>query len=245
VCAFSSSPGLERRLSASGDGPLLRFASLDDLMGCTGLRRPEVVTLADIGALQAFGFDRRSALWQAERAVRPSGELFAADDRAAPSTHPEQEAWEGPDAEAAPCPLRPMTEAERIVADYAGMGLTLGRHPMALRRDELAMRGVLRASDLHTVRQGRRIRVAGMVITRQRPGTAKGFVFLTLEDETGVANVIVRPDLFDRQRLTIVEEPFLIVDGVLQRQDGVVAVGAEAVQGLRGVDVEFDAHDFH
>src|SRR5204862_697064 len=94
-----------------------------------------------------------------------------------------------------PCPLKPMTEAERLVADYAGMGLTAGRHPMALRRDELAMRGILRASDLHTARQGRRVRVAGMVITRQRPGTAKGFVFLTLEDETGIANIIVRPDL--------------------------------------------------
>src|SRR6185295_14015342 len=93
------------------------------------------------------------------------------------------------------CPLKPMTEAERIVADYAGMGLTTGRHPMALRREELAMRGILRASDLRSARQGRRVRVAGMVITRQRPGTAKGFVFLTLEDETGIANIIVRPDL--------------------------------------------------
>ena len=103
------------------------------------------------------------------------------------------------------------------------MGLSTGRHPMALRRDELAMRGILRASDLHTARHGRRVRVAGMVITRQRPGTAKGFVFLTLEDETGIANIIVRPDLFARDRLVIVEEPFLIVDGVLQNQDGVTA----------------------
>ena len=138
-----------------------------------------------------------------------------------------------------------MTEAERLVADYAGTGLTIGRHPMALRRDELAMRGVLRAMDLHTTRQGRRVRVAGMVITRQRPGTAKGFVFLTLEDETGIANIIVRPDLFARDRLVIVEEPFLVVDGVLQNQDGVTSVRAEAVQGMRGVDIDFDAHDFY
>ena len=142
-----------------------------------------------------------------------------------------------------------MTEAERIVADYAGTGLTVGRHPMALRREELAMRGVLRASDLRVARQGRRVRVAGMVITRQRPGTAKGFVFLTLEDETGVANIIVRPDLFARDRLTIIEEPFLLVEGVLQNQDGVTSVRAEQVLGLRGGiadrDLEFDAHDFH
>jgi error-prone DNA polymerase len=144
-----------------------------------------------------------------------------------------------------------MTESERLVADYAGTGLTVGRHPMALRREELAMRGILRAIDLRSGRHGRRVRVAGMVITRQRPGTAKGFVFLTLEDETGVANIIVRPDLFARDRLTIVEEPFLVVDGVLQMQDGVISVRAEQVQGLRGVggddidDIDFRAHDFY
>lgn len=107
------------------------------------------------------------------------------------------------------------------------------------------MRGVLRASDLRSARPGRRVRAAGMVITRQRPGTAKGFVFLTLEDETGVANIIVRPDLFARDRLAIVEEPFLIIDGMLQHQDGVIAVRAEQISGMRGLDVDFDAHDFY
>jgi error-prone DNA polymerase len=239
-----------------------RFVSLDDLVARTGLRRDEVVTLADIGALNAFGYDRRSALWQVERAVRPSGELFT-DDTVGDGlkTVPYNQLAEQFDQEISagsassalnvvePCPLKPMTEAERIVADYAGTGLTVGRHPMALRREELAMRGVLRASDLRTARQGRRVRVAGMVITRQRPGTAKGFVFLTLEDETGVANIIVRPDLFARDRLTIVEEPFLIVDGVLQNQDGVTSVRAEQVLGMRGgiagSDLDFDAHDFY
>jgi error-prone DNA polymerase len=208
-----------------------RFASLDELVARTGPRRDEVVTLADVGALNAFGYDRRSALWQAERAVRPAGELF------------ESRVPEPPDSEA--CPLKPMTEPERLVADYAGMGLTIGRHPMALRRGELATRGILRARDLYTARQGRRVRVAGMVITRQRPGTAKGFVFLTLEDETGIANIIVRPDLFAQDRLTIVEEPFLIVDGILQNQDGVTSVRAEQLYGLRGLDIDFDAHDFY
>src|SRR5262245_36324743 len=125
------------------------------------------------------------------------------------------------------------------------MGLTAGRHPMALRRDDLALRGILRACDLYTTRQGRRVRVAGMVITRQRPGTAKGFVFLTLEDETGIANIIVRPDVFAQERLTIIEEPFLIVDGVLQNQDGVTSVRAEQMSGLKGLDVDFDAHDLY
>jgi error-prone DNA polymerase len=218
------------------------------------LRRDEVVTLADIGALNTFGYDRRSALWQAEQAVRPSGELFtdttinAETAELAESFNQEISADSASSAlnvVAEPCPLRPMTEAERLVADYAGTGLTVGRHPMALRREELAMRGIRRASDLRSERQGRRVRVAGMVITRQRPGTAKGFVFLTLEDETGVANIIVRPDLFARDRLVIVEEPFLIVEGVLQNQDGVTSVRAEQVLAMRGIDVEFDAHDFY
>jgi error-prone DNA polymerase len=232
-----------------------RFVSLDDLVARLGLRRDELVTLADIGALNAFGYDRRSALWQVEQAVRPSGELFTTlnaepaesaenlfeeEDN---SADPADSAFNVEDADNVP--LRPMTEAERLVADYAGTGLSIGRHPMALRRDELAMRGILRASDLHVARQGRRVRVAGMVITRQRPGTAKGFVFLTLEDETGIANIIVRPDLFARDRLVIVEEPFLIVDGVLQSQDGVTSVRAEEVSGLPGTGVDFEAHDFY
>jgi error-prone DNA polymerase len=234
----------------------VRFASVDDLVARGGVRRDELVTLADIGALNSLGYDRRSALWQAERAVRPSGALFASIDRAA-----EEEAGALLDPELAAgfqmaepaeaagvedgCPLKPMTEGERLTADYAGTGLSIGRHPMALRRDELAMRGVLRACDLRAARSGRRVRVAGMVITRQRPGTAKGFVFLTLEDETGIANIIVRPDLFARDRLVVVEEPFLIVDGVLQIQDDVMSVRAEQVQGFRGIQVDFDAHDFY
>jgi error-prone DNA polymerase len=207
-----------------------------------GFRWDELVTLADIGALNPFGYDRRSALWQAERAVRPSGPLFTAGAADQPEVGCEHELSASSSSD---YPLKPMTEAERLVADYAGTGLTVGRHPMALRREELATRGVLRACDLPSARQGRRVRVAGMVITRQRPGTAKGFVFLTLEDETGIANIIVRPDLFARDRLIVVDEPFLIVDGVLQNQDGVTSVRAEQVQGLPGVDVDFDAHDFY
>ena len=137
-----------------------------------------------------------------------------------------------------------MDSAERLQADYAGMGLTIGPHPMALRRQELALRGVLRAADLPRARDGRRVRVAGMVITRQRPGTAKGFVFLTLEDETGISNVIIRPDLYDRERNAVVRQPFLMVEGVLQHQDGVLSVRAERVEGIQGA-ASIDAHDFY
>ncbi|MEQ1760824.1 MAG: OB-fold nucleic acid binding domain-containing protein [Vicinamibacterales bacterium] len=137
-----------------------------------------------------------------------------------------------------------MDDNERLHADYAGMGLTIGPHPLALKRDELAMRGVLRAADLSRAKDGRRVRVAGMVITRQRPGTAKGFVFLTLEDETGISNIIVRPDVFDRERLTVIRQPFLLVEGVLQHQDGVMSVRAERLQGIEGA-ASVDAHDFY
>jgi error-prone DNA polymerase len=108
----------------------------------------------------------------------------------------------------------------------------------------LALRGVLRAADLPRARDGRRVRVAGMVITRQRPGTAKGFVFLTLEDETGISNVIIRPDLYDRERAAVVRQPFLMVEGVLQFQDGVLSVRAERVEGIQGA-ASIDAHDFY
>jgi error-prone DNA polymerase len=241
-------------------GAAARFFSIDDLVARSGLRRDELVTLADIGALNAFGYDRRSALWQAEQAVRPSGELFTTMNAERAELAEDFFANENSADSAVSAlnvddqnrsPLKPMTEAERIVADYAGTGLTVGRHPMALRRDELATRAVMRACDLRSARHGRRVRVAGMVITRQRPGTAKGFVFLTLEDETGVANIIVRPDLFARDRLAIVEEPFLIVDGVLQNQDGVISVRADQIRGMRGTgagavdDIDFDAHDFY
>ena len=134
---------------------------------------------------------------------------------------------------------------ERIVADYDGMGLTIGPHPMSLRRQELALRGVLRASDLPQGRHGRRVRVAGAVITRQRPGTAKGFIFLTLEDETGIANIIVRPDIFAEQRRAVVGEPYLLVEGTLQIQEGVTSVKAERLYGLSGNGPSVDARDFH
>jgi error-prone DNA polymerase len=137
-----------------------------------------------------------------------------------------------------------MNPAERVMADYAGSSLTIGPHPMALRRSELAMRGVLRATDLPRGRHGRRVRVAGAVITRQRPGTAKGFVFLTLEDETGIANIIVQPDLFSAYRAVIVGEPYLLIEGTLQIQEGVTSIKAERVLPLGGEGPEPQSHDF-
>ncbi|HEY1304804.1 MAG TPA: error-prone DNA polymerase [Vicinamibacterales bacterium] len=223
-----------------------RFRSIEDVVQRTGLRRDELTTLADIGALNAFTHERRSALWQVERAVRPAGELYRNQESGIGN-----QGWARDEAagirnreESGTSPLRAMDAGERLHSDYAGTGLTIGPHPMALRRSDLALQGVVRASDLPNVRNGRRVRVAGMVITRQRPGTAKGFVFLTLEDETGISNIIIRPDLFDRDRMTVVRQPFLLVDGILQHQDGVLSVRAERVEGIEGA-ASVDAHDFY
>jgi error-prone DNA polymerase len=222
------------------------------------LRRDEVTTLAEVGALNSFGLDRRSALWQAERVVRPAGELFESammgsgatfdvGDRQADVSADAVAKAERPELKGESSPLAAMTPTERLVADYAGTSLTIGPHPMSFRRHELAMRGIMPAGELPLARTGRRVRTAGMVITRQRPGTAKGFVFLTLEDETGVANIIVRPDFYDKEKLTLVQAPFLIVEGLVQTEDGVTAIRAEKVWRLEGLsaDAAIESHDFH
>jgi error-prone DNA polymerase len=184
-------------------------------------------------------------LWQIERAARPAGELFAGQDvEDTPPAASDARHGAASPAASSRSPLRAMTASERLMSDYSGTGLTIGPHPLALRRMELALRGILRAADLPRGRHGRRVRVAGAVITRQRPGTAKGFVFLTLEDETGIANIIVRPDLFTAERQTIVGAPYLMVEGTLQIQEGVTSVKAERVVSLADAGPEPQSHDF-
>ena len=233
------------------------FISIHDLARrVPELRRDELTTLAEIGALNAvssFEFQvsressrvrashlkpetrnskpalhRRDALWQVERAARPSGPLL--------ENQPE------PDERS---PLARMNHEERLVADFHGTGLTVGPHPMAYRRAWLNAMGIRRACELRDLPTGKRLRIGGCVITRQRPGTAKGFVFLSLEDETGVANAIVRPDLFHENRLLLTSERFLAVEGILQNQDNVISVRAERVQPLFVTKAETVSHDFH
>ncbi|MEI9967852.1 MAG: hypothetical protein WDM87_04190 [Terracidiphilus sp.] len=170
------------------------FLSVDDLAArVPQLNRKELVSLARIGALNSFGDveHRRDALWQVEQAARPVGPLLHSSlARNA--------------ADLKNSPLRAMTTDERIVADYSGTGLTTGlQHPMAYRRAELREAGILAAADLAGVHHHKTVRVAGAVIARQRPGTAKGFVFLSLEDETGIANIIITPDVFERERIGV------------------------------------------
>jgi error-prone DNA polymerase len=136
-----------------------------------------------------------------------------------------------------------MTYPERIQADFAGMHLTTGQHPMALLRSQLP--DVQRAADLPKVPNGKRVRIAGNVICRQRPGTAKGFVFISLEDETGISNAIVVPPLFEARRLVITQEPALRITGKLQNLHGVIHVKAEKIEALAEATVPAQtSHDF-
>jgi len=142
-------------------------------------------------------------------------------------------------------PLEQMTDEERLVADFHGSGMSTGPHPMTYCRAALSKQQVKRACDLSRLPDGQYTRVAGCVIARQRPGTAKGFVFLSLEDETGISNVIVNPDLYEKYRLVINREKFLRVDGVLQNQDHTISIKASHVQPISITAAETQSHDFH
>jgi error-prone DNA polymerase len=201
------------------------FADAEDLVRRCSLHENELQGLAAIGALSSLGLTRRAALWQVARLGRPAGPLL---DRL-------------PDPE--PSPLPEMTPVEETQADYVGAQLTLGPHPVAYLRDALAQRGITPASDLDRHRDGETVRTAGAVIVRQRPGTAKGLLFLTLEDETGMSQAIVPPDLLQKHRKLIVGSPGLIVEGTLQKRDGTISVKGEKFWSLKEI-AAVPSHDF-
>jgi error-prone DNA polymerase len=225
------------------------FSSIDDLARrVSQLRKDELRTLAEIGALNGvmetapFGHGsqcdqrerlvlyahRRDALWQSERVTRPAGPLLEHLEPAAQNS-----------------PLAMMSDTERIRADFYGTGVTIGMHPMKLYRDRLRARGVLPAAELKRVRNGRMVKVAGCVICRQRPGTAKGFLFLSLEDETGIANAIVEPEIFDAHRAALTTAPYLLIEGLLQNQHGAISVKLRGVEALAFEAAHASSHDFH
>jgi error-prone DNA polymerase len=210
------------------------FRDPDDLRRrVPALSRNDLTLLARIGAMNSIAAvkHRRDALWQVEKAGRPVGPLL---DHA-----------EAAPIEEAASPLRKMTIEERLVADYAGTGMTTGHHPMHYRRASLRRENILSAQELRARSDGQYVRTAGCVIARQRPGTASGFIFLSMEDESGIANVIIHPDLYERERVLVTRGKFLIVEGTLQNQDHVVHVKAAKIAPLAISQVEVRSHDFH
>jgi error-prone DNA polymerase len=209
------------------------FQSVEDLsLRVPALNRSDLAQLARIGALNSLGGveHRRDAIWQIEQVSRPVGPLLQQSEAAPQSSH---------------SPLLKMKTDERLVADYSGTGLTTGPHPMAYRRRELRGMGVSSALELRLQPDGRRVIAAGSVIARQRPGTAQGFIFLSMEDETGISNIIITPQLYERERVLVTRGRFLKVYGKLQNQDGVVHVKAESLEHLHAAAIEVRSHDFH
>ncbi|TNF75053.1 MAG: hypothetical protein EP299_06515, partial [Acidobacteria bacterium] len=190
------------------------FRSVDDLTRRCRLRREELDVLAEVGALGSLGLTRRAALWQAAQAARPAGEMFE-EDGLDPAPHPEGLwAWgrdapppsqdletsgpgrvvgPSPQALKPPSPLPEMSSYDETLADYAGTGLTVGPHPLEHLRPSLDRQQIVPAAQLGACAHGQRVRTAGSVTVRQRPGTAKGLLFLTLEDETGMSQALVTP----------------------------------------------------
>ena len=217
------------------------FASIDDVkLRVPALQKSELTALAEIGALNFVGmksgFHRRDALWQIERVSRRAGPLLETCEA------PEEV---GDASNTRFSPLQPMTAEARLVADFRNTGMTVGPHPLSYHRQNLKQQGILSAMDLHRLPDGAKVRVAGSVIARQRPGTAKGFVFLSLEDETGISNAIITPQLFQQDHAVIVHQQFLLIEGRLQNQDNVISVKAERIRPLSVTRAETTSHDFH
>jgi error-prone DNA polymerase len=233
------------------------FSSIDDLtLRVPELQKSELTALAEIGALNFIGsksgFHRRDALWQIERASRRAGPLLERCDKPElPEPRPREIEESSPQENAGAAnpqsysPLQPMTPEARLVADFRNMGMTVGPHPMSYHRQLLRQQGILSAMEIRRLPDGANVRVAGAVIARQRPGTAKGFVFLSLEDETGIANAIITPQLFEQDHVTVVHKQFLLIEGRLQNQDNVISVKAERVLPLSVTEAQTTSHDFH
>ncbi len=226
---------------------------MDDFKRRVPLSKDELRALAELGALNCFADHRRAAMWKVEETMHDdllgsTGCQPVVCGSLPQTSSVRQAAGRGRLAACAPqnheSPLVPMTMPERVKADYETMNLTTGPHPMKLLRETLP--NIWRATDLVHARHGSIIQIAGNVICRQRPGTAKGFVFISLEDETGVANAIVDPDLFERFRLLITEEAFLMIEGEVQNSDNVVLIKTRDIKALAHADLAgSESHDFH
>ena len=240
-----------RLVAARAEAP---WQDLNDLIARARPDRAERRVLASSGALAALTGHRREALWQVEGAGAGEPDLLTGAGKV---TMPAADNGGGGAGLGAGggmqtgarqavtgSPLAPMNPVERLGADYAALGLTTGRHPMSFLRPRLP--GVHRAVELAHLRHGTVIDVAGLVICRQRPGTAKGHVFISLEDETGIGNVFVPAATYERFRLVIHSEPLLRVRGRVQQNQGVVSIYSLRIEGLPfAIALGAQSHDFH
>ena len=212
------------------------FRSLPDLLRRTNMPRTAAEHLISVGALAEFGLGRRELLWQIGLLV-PSSSVGRV--RAGRPTRARQQSLALP-TDQDMVQLKDMTDWERMVADYGLLGLSPSYHPLALLRRDLPA-DVLNAEQVRASRDGARVRAAGLVVCRQRPGTAKGFVFLLLEDETGLVNIVVRPDLYEAQRSTIRGEPYLCIEGTVQLHSGSLNIIASTVTPMGQVTADSEA----
>ncbi len=196
-------------LAARADTP---FASIEDIWRRSGVPVAALERLAEADAFASLGVDRRQALWQVRGLGANELPLFRAVETREPAVE-----------------LTPMTEGREVVEDYRSTQLSLRAHPLAFLRPELKRRGIVTCAELDRIRDGRRIEVAGIILVRQKPGSAKGVLFITIEDETGVANLIVWPDRFEAQRRTILSSAMIAVTGKVQKEGLVVHVISETI----------------
>ena len=197
------------------------YNSVRDLWLRSDLGLPVLERLADADAFRSLGLDRRQALW----AVRGLDRVGDQDDLPLFMSRPGRDTE--PDARLPPMPL-----GAHVVEDYRRLSLSLKAHPASFMRARLSARGILRSEALRSVKNGERVTVAGLVLVRQRPGTAGGVIFMTLEDETGVANIIVWPKVFERLRAIVLGTRFVAVTGKLQSEQGVIHIVAERMNDL-------------
>lgn len=200
-------------VGARGDLP---YDCVEDVWRRAGVPRAAIERIAEADGFACLAEDRRQGLWK----VRGLGEaplpLFAAADA--------REASFSPEGLEPPTALRPMTEGREVVEDYRTLQLSLRAHPLSFLRDELDAMGIVRCADLSQIRDGRNIEVAGVILVRQRPGSAKGVLFVTIEDETGIANGILWPDRFDIYRRQVMSASMIAMRGRLQKEGEVIHI---------------------
>jgi error-prone DNA polymerase len=213
------------------------FRSLFDFLERTRLKREQVENLVACGCFDSFGLERRELLWQLGLVYRPEGRNAKHRQIALPLPVDQDMPTQAGFA------LKPTTEWEKIRADYMVLGMSPRHHPLSFLRPRLH-EGVVPTRMIDSLADGTPVEVAGLVVCRQRPGTAKGFVFMVLEDEFGLVNVIVKPHLYERARATVRTEPFLVVKGELQRRDGITNLVAKSLVPFSAGDLAPQAHNF-